>query len=208
MRDRILLRVSVLLLLVPSCARARQAPISTRPAVKRTPLEPGWTEDNRKELLAKARRGDAGFQMWLAAAYEQGWFGQTDIAEALKWYKKSAAKRNADAQNELGRMYEDGEGVKQNYALAAKWYRKAAEHVPNFGGAGQARNNLGMLYLEGHGVPKDYVQAYMWFSLFGSEQNANLTYAMEHMTPEQILKAERRVEEWRSRHHDQQDLIA
>jgi TPR repeat protein len=34
-------------------------------------------------------------------------------------------------------MYKDREGVKQNYVLAAEWYRKAAEHVPNFGGAGQ-----------------------------------------------------------------------
>jgi hypothetical protein len=143
--------------------------------------------------------------MWLAAAYEQGWFGKTDVPEALKWYRKSAANGNPDSQNDLGRMYEDGEGVKQNYVLAAKWYRKAAEHVPDLGGAGQGRNNLGMLYLEGRGVPKDYVQAYMWFSLFKHDQNANLIYAKEHMTREQILKAERMAEEWKSRHHDQQD---
>jgi hypothetical protein len=77
----------------------------------------------------------------------------------------SGSKGNPDAQNSLGQMYEDGEGVEQSYVLAAKWYRKAADHVPDFGGAGQGRNNLGRLYLEGRGVPRDYVQAYMWFRL-------------------------------------------
>ena len=36
--------------------------------------------------------------MWLAAEYEQGWFGEPNSSEALKWYKKSAAKGNRDAQ--------------------------------------------------------------------------------------------------------------
>ena len=56
--------------------------------------------------IEKAQQGDAGSQMWLGCAYEQGWFGKTDFAEALKWFRKSAATGNADAQNELGRMYE------------------------------------------------------------------------------------------------------
>jgi len=149
--------------------------------------------------------------MWLASAYEQGWFGETNIPEALKWYRKSAAKGNPDAQNELGRMYEDGEGVKQNYVLAPKWYRRAAEHVPDLGGAGQGRNNLGLLYLNGRGVPQDYIQAYMWFSLakFKTEKCgpglSNLGLAAQQMTPVQILEAERRVQEWRVKHNDQQD---
>ena len=166
MRERILFSFLIVLLVVPLTLGAPQAPSSTQAGVKSTPSQPKWTEKDRRELLAKARRGEAGPQMWLAAAYEQGWFGKTNIPEALKWYRKSATSGNPDAQNELGRMYEDGEGVTQNYALAAKWYRQAAEHVPDLGGAGQGRNNLGMLYLEGRGVPKDYVQAYMWFSLF------------------------------------------
>jgi len=108
-------------------------------------------------------------------------------------------------------MYEDGEGVKQNYVLAAKWYRRAAEHVPDFGGAGQGRNNLALLYLNGRGVPQDYIQAYMWFSLakFKAEKCgpglSNLGSAAQQMTPAQILEAERRVQEWRVKHNDQQD---
>lgn len=183
-------------------ASAQQVPPPVQ-EVKRT----RWTEDDRKELLTKAESGDTDSQMWLGAAYEQGWFGESTFSEALKWYRKSAARGNADAQNALGQMYEDGRGVKQNYILAARWYRKAAEHVPDFGGASQGRNNLGLLYLDGRGVRKDYIQAYMWFSLFRGKPNRNLAYAREHMTEQQILEAERKVKEWKLRHHDQQDEL-
>jgi hypothetical protein len=40
----------------------------------------------------------------------------------------------------------------------------------------------------------------MWFRLSGGESNPNLSIAKAHMTPEQILEAERLVEEWKSRH--------
>ena len=187
------------------------APTSEGASVKRNPAEPKWTENDRRKLLANAQRGDAGSQMWLAAAYEQGWFGETNVPEALKWYKRSAAKGNLDAQNELGRMYEDGEGVKQNFVLAAKWYRKAAEHVPDWGGAGQGRNHLGMLYSEGRGVPRDYVQAYMWFALSLGKTSkcgplaSNLSSAAQQMTPAEIQQAERKIEEWKIRHRDHQN---
>jgi len=97
-------------------------------------------------------------------------------------------------------MYQDGEGVPQNYVQAAKGYRMAAEHVPDFGGAGQGRNNLGLLYLDGLGVPKDYVQAYMWFRLTNSE--TNLSYAKARMTPAEILEAERMAAEWKASHSE------
>ena len=208
MRVRIALSLFALLLVWPLASLtlcAPQAPTSTQAVVKRNRTEPRWTENDRRELLTKAERGDADSQFWLAAGYEQGWFGEKNIPVALKWCRKSAAMDNQDAQNELGRMYEEGEGVTQNFVLAAKWYRKAAEHEPDLGGASQGRKNLGMLYLEGRGVPKDYIQAYMWFSLFRGKPNTNLAYAKERMTQQQILEAERKVEEWKVHHHDSQD---
>jgi TPR repeat protein len=195
-----LLSYLAFLLVFSSMVGAQQEPSAAQTAKKIR-----WTEDDRKELLTKARGGDANSQMWLATAYEQGWFGKRNYSEALKWFRKSAAKGNPDAQNSLGQMYEDGEGAKQSYILAAKWYRRAAEHVPDLGGAGQGRNNLGLLYLEGRGVQKDYVQAYVWFKLFGGEPNRNLALVRDQMTQKQILEGERRVEEWKTRHHDQQD---
>jgi uncharacterized protein len=157
-----------------------------------------WTEAAKKTLLAKAQRGEGGSQMWLGAAYEQGWFGRANFHEALRWFRKAAAQGDPDAQNALGHMYQDGEGVRQNCTEAAKWYRMAAEHVPDFGGAGQGRNNLGMLYIDGRGVPKDYVQACMWFSLANSE--TNLSFAKAQMTPAQIVEAERSATEWKRSH--------
>jgi TPR repeat protein len=156
------------------------------------------TEADRKQLLARAERGDKHAQMWLGASYEQGRFGKPDFQQALKWFRKAAAQDDPDAQVSLGQMYEDGEGVQQTYAVAARWYRKAAEHVRDFGGAGQGRNRLGLLYLDGLGVPKDYVQAYMWFSLTGSQ--TNLPYAKAKMSPAQVLEAERMTQQWRDRH--------
>jgi len=78
------------------------------------------------------------------------------------------------------------------------WYRKAAEHVPDFGGAGQGRNNLGLLYMEGRGVPRDYVQAYMWSRLTGFE--ANLSDVKAEMTPDEVSQAEQMAAAWRSQH--------
>lgn len=92
------------------------------------------TLPDEKLLLAGARQSDASSQMWLAAGYEQGWFGKANFAEASKWFRKAAEQGDPDAQTVLGKMYEDGEGVTQNYTIAAKWYKKAAEHVPDLNG--------------------------------------------------------------------------
>ncbi len=141
----------ILVALAP-CAIPQTTNSTQKAALTSKSESPKWTEADEKRLRAKAQLGDADAQMWLGAAYEQGWFGNANFTEALKWFRKSAKQGNPDAQFSLGQMYEDGEGVVQNYSLAAKWYRKAAEHVPDLGGAGQGRNNLGMLYLDGHGL--------------------------------------------------------
>jgi tetratricopeptide (TPR) repeat protein len=201
MRQRLFFSFLVLPMLCLWAPALSQTPDSTQqPDVISKSQSPKWTETDERAWLAKAQRGDANSQMWLACAYEQGWFGRTNFPEALKWFRKSAEQGNPDAQDSLGQMYEDGEGVPRNYSLAAKWYRKAAEHDPDLGGAGQGRNNLGMLYLDGHGVPKDYVQAYMWFKLSGFDSNPNLSNTKARMTPEQILEAEHLVEQWKRQH--------
>ncbi|HTZ99655.1 MAG TPA: tetratricopeptide repeat protein [Candidatus Aquilonibacter sp.] len=157
-----------------------------------------WTPAQRQALLDKAEHGDRSSQMWLGCAYEQGWFGETNFPEALKWFRKAAAQGDPDAQFSLGRMYADGEGVAQNYKLAAGWYRMAAEHVPDYGGAGQGRNALGLLYLDGRGVPKSYVQAYMWFRLAKDDEAA--ADARSHMSSAEIAGAERLIADWQRRH--------
>jgi TPR repeat protein len=186
----------VLPMVVPWAAALPQA--ANAPPKAELKSKSRLSKPDEKILLVRAEQGDASSQMWLGAAYEQGWFGKSNFPEALKWFRKSAEHGDPDAQTSLGQMYEYGKGVTQNYSLAAQWYRKAAEHDPDWGGAGQGRNHLGMLYLDGKGVQRDYVQAYMWFRL--ADVEANLSFAKAHMTPEQILEAERLAEEWKSRH--------
>ena len=174
MRQRILLSFLIFLLLVPPTVGTPQTSASGQVGFRATTQAPRWTDSYRKEILTKARDGDAGAQFWLGAAYGEGWFGNTDFPEALKWLRRSAARGNPDAQVSLGQMYEHGRGVKQNW------------------------NDLGLLYLEGLGVSKDCVRAYMWFSLANTE--TNLSEARAQLTPEKILTAERMVEEWKSHH--------
>jgi tetratricopeptide (TPR) repeat protein len=197
MRRRCLFSILSFPILVPWALALSQTAHSTQPTAWKSKSHPAKPDEGI--LLARARQGDAVSQMWLGAGYEQGWFRRANLPEALKWFRKSAEQGDPDAQFSLGQMYEDGKGVTQNYALAAKWYRKAAEHNPDLGGAGHGRNNLGMLYLEGRGVPKDYVQAYVWFKLDKFASNPHLPLAMAHMTPEQILEADRSVDEWQVR---------
>jgi hypothetical protein len=207
MRQRLFFSPLVLAALIASVPSLAQTALSQQDASKR--ISPQWTVADEKLLLGRAHQGDADSQMWLGAGYEQGWFGQTNFAEALKWFRRAAEQGNPDAQNALGQMYEHGEGVIQNYSLAAKWYRKAAEQVPDLGGAGQGRNNLGMLYLSGQGVARDYEQALMWFEISGSESNPNLSLARANMTPEAILEAERLAAGWKREHEcSAQDLLA
>jgi uncharacterized protein len=143
-------------------------------------------------MLRAAEHGDASTQFWLGVAYEQNWFGTTDVDLAVKWYQKAAEAGDPDAQVELGQKYADGEGIKQSYELAAKWFRKAAEHVPDLGGAGQGRYRLAELYMEGRGVPRDYFQAYFWLSLWGPDAAAD---AKEHLTPAQVQAADKLVKQ-------------
>jgi TPR repeat protein len=157
-----------------------------------------WTEDRYKATLSRAQHGDVDSQFWLGTGYEQGWFGNPNFKEALKWLHRAAERGDPDAQNALGQMYQDGEGVWQNYSRAAQWYRRAAEHVPDHGGSGQGRNNLGLLYLDGLGVPKDYVKACMWLTLAHNLSDAKAVAA--EMTAAQILESEQMVAEWRSSH--------
>jgi TPR repeat protein len=155
-------------------------------------------------LLLGAEQGNAESQFWLGVAYDQNWFGTADNQEAAKWFRLAAEQGQPDAQASLGQKYEDGDGVEQNYALAAQWYRKAAEQVPDLGGAGQGRWRLGQLYLDGRGVPKDYAQAYMWFSLGpGGTVPSEL---LSKMSTDQILKAQRMTEQWKSHHPEPRGL--
>jgi FOG: TPR repeat, SEL1 subfamily len=105
------------------------------------------------KLMKASYAGDATAQDWLADVYG----AQNDYPNANKWYRKSAAQGNADAEYNLGIAYADGYGVKQDYVKANSWYRKAAEH-----GNANAAYLLGRAYSLGLGVKPDKSKGTYW----------------------------------------------
>ena len=143
-----------------------------------------------------AEQGHDEAQYTLGFMYAYGWSVAQDYAEAARWYRQAAEQGYANAQHSLGVMYREGQGVPQDYAEAVKWYRKAAEQ-----GLAEAQTNLGDMYGDGKGVLQDYVQAYMWFNLAASV-GFKMVFkkpgiVAQHMTPEQIAKAQRLAREWK-----------
>jgi hypothetical protein len=86
-------------------------------------------------------------------------------AEALKWFRLSAAQGNAQAESRLGYVYYWGRGEPQDYVEAAMWTKRAAEH-----GDQQAQRRLAAMYREGKGVPVDRKEAKKWSDVLSRSQ--------------------------------------
>lgn len=88
-----------------------------------------------KLLNPLAQQGDAEAQCLIANMHHLGLGVERNIAEAIKWYTKSAAQDYAIASNNLAGIYATGsDGVEKDLELAQKLYRQANEqgflHVP------------------------------------------------------------------------------
>ena len=87
--------------------------------ISNKPIDKGTSADTSLDAEAMNKIGND---------YFNGRNGKTkDYTEAVKWYRKSAEKGNANGQFNLGYMYDKGLGVAQDYTEAVRWYRKAAE---------------------------------------------------------------------------------
>lgn len=64
-----------------------------------------------------------------AGEFALGWsaFKQKDYVNALQWWRKAAADRNASAEYGLGILYEGGSGVSSDFKQAIQWFQKSAE---------------------------------------------------------------------------------
>lgn len=149
-------------------------------------------------LKKAAEDGQVQAQRVLGMDYRDGRFVERDEKKAFDLFLRAARQGDVDSQVSVAQMYEDGDVVPRDYVKAVYWYKKAAEHVPDYGGAGQGRNSLGMLYLEGNGVSQDYMAAYMYFALANSK--GNMEWAAEKMTSPQISEAQQKAEEWVQQH--------
>ena len=112
----------------------------------------------------------------------------TNYVEAVEWFRKAAAQKNAWAQLNLGCCYRDGEGVATNYVEAVRWFRQAAEQndaqIQTWQGSylyGHGQNNaqaqaqtfLGSCYYFGEGVATNYAEAVKWFRQAAAQNDAN-----------------------------------
>ena len=139
--------------------------------------EPKQEEANFAELVEEARRAfidedweeaiklarktgpeDADLQSWMGNSYEYGRGVEKNLAEAFKWYKKSAGNGCVQAQCELGSCYENGKGTEKNLADAFKWYLKAAEN-----GDAHGQCCVAKMFEDGQGVTKDEAKAFYWY---------------------------------------------
>lgn len=129
-----------------------QAPATLTPTTAPPSREPNT-------LLAAAAAGDTQAQFDLGNYYFRARYATLDYADALSWFRKSAAQRFAPAQDQLGSMAENKAGLPQDYKSAVDYYRLAANQ-----GYALAEYHLAGMYKAGLSVHRDYKQAFTWYS--------------------------------------------
>jgi TPR repeat protein len=117
--------------------------------------------------------------------------------KAFDCFYKAAQTGMTLSQYYLGLMYLDGLGVEQNYKEAFKWFLKAAE-----GGYLAAQRNVSIMYIKGEGVDKNIIEAYKWILIsIDNGDNGSIEvkdYMEDEMTQEQISKAQKEFEKFKS----------
>lgn len=109
-------------------------------------------------LQSAADEGNAFAQFEIASRYMEGRHVEQDLAKAVEWYAKAAAKDLAPAQYRLGSMYEKGLGVPRDLQAARSWYTRAADK-----GNAKAIHNLAVLHAEGGLGSRNFDRAAQWF---------------------------------------------
>lgn len=120
---------------------------------------------DKLRLAAHAGDADAQFRLGRAALLDHSG-GRESAETAVRWLRKAAEQKHAEAMLQLGKLYRSGIGLTQNYALAAQWIHAAA-----LTGDSEAMVELGRLYRSGIGVKRDLIQAYVWFNRAAAARN-------------------------------------
>ena len=148
---------------------------------------------NLTELVAAANQGDVEDQLDLAEMYYEGRGLKKDHAEALKWYRKAAEKRDALAQYWIGRLYSRGEGVAKDARAAANWFRQSADQ-----NLAMAQYELGVMLYNGTGIDKNHAQAAYWFRRAALQGDADAQYSLglQYAHGIGVEKDEKQALEW------------
>ena len=116
-----------------------------------------------EKVASQAEEGDLFAQLELARIYKNRSGAGKNLAEAKKWFKKSAEQGYWLAMNYLGEVCYFEENDKEN---AVAWYIKAAEQ-----GYAIAQKHLGDCYYFGEGVEEDEDKAAYWYKKAAEQGN-------------------------------------
>ena len=129
-------------------------------------------------LRTAALAGDGAAAFEVATRYAEGKGTARDLAAAVVWYQRAAAKSVVMAEYRLGSLYERGQGVTADKAQAISWYQRAADQ----GNVG-AMHNLAVMLSQGVNGTPDNAKALEWFlaaanyGVKDSQYNLGVIYA-------------------------------
>jgi hypothetical protein len=130
-----------------------------------------------EQALAAARvRATAGH---VVAQFTLGsvlYYGGTDLAQAVSWFRAAAAQSYAPAEFQMGQLYDFGFGVAQDDAQALEWYRRAASH-----GSAAAQRTVGDFYRQGRVVAADATEAARWYRRAADGDDIRAQYQLGQM---------------------------
>jgi TPR repeat protein len=153
--------VNLRLFLILCLCLVHKAEVAGAAESKDTPVE------EFLKTKARAQADDVDAQYQLAKFYSSGRGTEKNETEAVKWFRRVAAKKDARGQSMLGVMYTNARGVERNYCQAIAWFRKAAAQK-----SAHAQYNLGYMYAVGKGVPQDQEQASAWYLKAANQNDA------------------------------------
>lgn len=139
----------------PSAPKA-QASVS---GLHRQPLDLPPAQVGPLSLRMAAASGNPSAEFAVAARFADGTGVKQDLAEAMRWYQRSASRGFSQSQYRVATLYERGLGVTQDNARAKIWYQRAAES-----GNVKAMHNLAVLSAGRTAKVPDYKAAAQWFN--------------------------------------------
>ncbi len=124
--------------------------------------------------VMEARSHDDKLQYRLGWMLLHGVGAKRNEAAARKWFERSAARGNENAQYQLAKLILGSDSsTPEEISQAVDWLTKLAE-----GGSEHAQYMLGKLYRDGGAVERNDVQAAIWFSHAAEQGHEYAMYAL------------------------------
>ena len=131
--------------------------------------------------VMKARSHDDKLQYRLGWMLLHGAGAERNEAAARKWFERSAAQGNENAQYQLAKLIlGSDDSTPEEISQAVDWLTKLAE-----AGSEYTQYILGKLYFLGRGIPQDKDAAVRWFTQAAEQGNEYAQYFLDHMNDPQ-----------------------